>query len=69
MLEGKVRESYEEEMEGEICNVMKILFTEDEMFARVQQQNPQSTGSIHPDLPMVLYNNLDKIVVNLVKAI
>lgn len=61
--------SCEEEREEEMGSVMKRLFDEEEASPRNQQQCPQVTGSIPPDLPVIPYYNPIFLFIKLAKEI
>jgi len=69
VLEGSDYNNPEEEMEDEMCDVMRQLFVENDTPYEIQHPNPQSSSSVHPDLPLVLYNSPSKFVAKLLKVI
>lgn len=66
---GSGRSYPEEEMDDEMCDVMRWFFAEENMPNEIKHLTPRSSGSVHSNLPLVLYNNIGKFVANLVKVI
>ena len=68
-LDGKGRVSSEEGLEDDMQFVMQRLFVEDDVSRRINDPPPQDSGSVSPNLPLVLYNNIDKFISKFIKMI
>lgn len=66
---GSGHSNVEEDMEDEMCDVMRQLFVEGNVLDKIRYPTPRSSGSIHPNLPLVLYDNPSKFFAKLLKAI
>lgn len=49
---GSGHSNPEEEMDDEMCDVMRQMFVEDNAPNEIKHLTPQRSGSIHPNLPL-----------------